>query len=365
MLNIQNIQAITLNEGASSAVLIDCNSKQILYQKNATKRLYPASTTKIMSLILMFEAIDQGHLKWNDVVSCTEEASSMGGSQIYLEPNEKMSIKDLFKSIAIASANDATYLMAQTIGGSHEHFVEMMNNKAKQLHLENTHFINATGLHDPGHYTCAKDLATMGSYLIQKGGKRLLSVTSLYDCYIRQNTRNKFWLVNTNKLLKQYSGVDGLKTGYTKEAGYCIVTTCKKNNMRLLGVLMNEPLPKQRNSDMCKMLNYGYSHYQRKQIYKKGTIIDQRPIRHHFYDKIDIILKDDVSYLKMKMDHQKVRYKKRYYDLSLPIKKNQVVGYLEIKKGHHVLATYPLYSKQTIKNQKYYQRVYEIYKGLI
>lgn len=363
--HVQKIEALSLIENASSAILIDCESQQVLYQKNETKKLYPASTTKIMTMILLFEAIDQHTLKWNDILTCSEYASSMGGSQVYLEPNETMSVKDLFKSIAIASANDACVVVGEAIGGSHEHFVEMMNKKAKELQLVNTHFVNATGLHDPGHYTCAKDLATMGAYLIKIGGKRLFDVTSLYDSYIREKTNKKFWLVNTNKLLKQYPGVDGLKTGYTKEAGYCIVTTCKKNNMRLLGVLMNEALPKQRNEDMCKMLNYGYSHYQRKQLIKKETVIDQKKIKHYMHGQIDVIVKDNISYLKMKSDHQKVTYQKKYYDLALPIRKGQVIGKLEIKKGSQVLADYPLYSKQTIIKQNYFQRVYEIYKRLI
>ncbi|RHM61722.1 D-alanyl-D-alanine carboxypeptidase family protein [Coprobacillus sp. AF33-1AC] len=363
--HVQKIEALSLIEDASSAILIDCESQQVLYQKNETKKLYPASTTKIMTMILLFEAIDQHTLKWNDVLTCSEYASSMGGSQVYLEPNETMSVKDLFKSIAIASANDACVVVGEAIGGSHEHFVEMMNKKAKELQLVNTHFVNATGLHDPSHYTCAKDLATMGAYLIKIGGKRLFAVTSLYDSYIREKTNKKFWLVNTNKLLKQYPGVDGLKTGYTKEAGYCIVTTCKKNNMRLLGVLMNEALPKQRNEDMCKMLNYGYSHYQRKQLIKKETVIDQKKINHYMHGQIDVIVKDNISYLKMKSDHQKVTCQKKYYDLTLPIRKGQVIGKLEIKKGSQVLADYPLYSKQTIIKQNYFQRVYEIYKRLI
>ena len=244
---INVVHATNLASGAESAILIDANSQQVLYHKNETKRLYPASTTKIMTMILLFEAIKEKRINWNDTLSCSAYAASMGGSQIYLEENEKMSVNELFKCVAIASANDASVLIGEGIAGSHQEFVKMMNEKAKQLKLVNTHFKNCTGLHDVEHYTCAKDLATMGAYLIKIGGKKLFSVTSLYDSYIREKNHQKFWLVNTNKLLKQYQGVDGLKTGYTKEAGYCIVTTCKKDNLRLIGVLMNEDKPHQEN----------------------------------------------------------------------------------------------------------------------
>ena len=165
--------------------------------------------------------------------------------------------------------NDACVVVAENIAGSHEEFVSMMNEKAKALKLKNTHFVNCTGLHDKNHYTCAKDLSTMAAYLLQIGGKKLLAVTSLYDSYVREKTKQKFWLVNTNKLLKQYPGVDGLKTGFTKEAGYCIVTTCKKKDLRLIGVVMNEDKPQTRNEDMKGLLNYGYSKYQQVKLYSK------------------------------------------------------------------------------------------------
>ena len=158
---INTVKGLTLAQNATSGILIDCDSGQILYSKDETKKLYPASTTKIMTMILMFEAIKDNRLQWDEVLSCSQYASSMGGSQVYLETNEKMTVFELFKCIAIASANDASTVMAEAIGGSHDHFVEMMNEKAKELKLINTHFVNCTGLHDSQHYTCATDLATM------------------------------------------------------------------------------------------------------------------------------------------------------------------------------------------------------------
>ena len=185
--------------------------------------------------------------------------------------------------------NDACVVVAENIAGSHEEFVSMMNEKAKALKLKNTHFVNCTGLHDKNHYTCAKDLSTMAAYLLQIGGKKLLAVTSLYDSYVREKTKQKFWLVNTNKLLKQYPGVDGLKTGFTKEAGYCIVTTCKKKDLRLIGVVMNEDKPQTRNEDMKGLLNFGFSKYQQVKLYNKGEIIDTVKVKDMVEQKINVV----------------------------------------------------------------------------
>lgn len=218
LLPISRVQALDndVTPNAKSAILIEANSRQILYDKNAEEKLYPASTTKIMTMILMFEALRNKKISFDDEITTSKYAASMGGSQVYLEVGESLSLKDMFKSIAIASANDASVAVAEHIAGSINKFVEMMNDKAKKLGLKNTHFKNATGLHDPDHYTCAHDLAIMAAYLIEIGGEDLFAVTSLYDSYIREDTKQSFWLVNTNKLLKLYNGVDGLKTGYIK-----------------------------------------------------------------------------------------------------------------------------------------------------
>ena len=172
----------------------------------------------------------------------------------------------------------------------------MMNDKAQQLNLKNTHFKNATGLHDNDHYTCAHDLALMALYLIEIGGDDLLSVTSLYDSYIRENTKQSFWLVNTNKLLKLYDGVDGLKTGYTKEAGYCLVTTSKRDNQRIIGVLMKESAPKTRNEEMCNLLDYGFNNFKQEIIFKKDNIIEKYVIDKMDNLTIDVKCKQDIAF---------------------------------------------------------------------
>lgn len=362
---IYSVEALTMAKNAQSAILIDSDSGQILYSKNETKKLYPASTTKIMTLILMFEAINEGNLKWDDILSCSEHAASMGGSQVYLEENEEMTVFELFKCIAIASANDATVVIAEAIGGSHDHFVEMMNEKAKELKLTNTHFVNCTGLHDSEHYTCALDLAMMGKYLIDIGGKKLFSVTSLYDSYIREDSDKKFWLVNTNKLLKQYDGVDGLKTGYTKEAGYCLVTTCQKENLRLIGVLMDESDPKTRNAEMVEMLNFGFSNYRKKTLFKKDDVIDSQVVKDMIDQEIRIVSKEDIHYLEYKGDQEKIETKISYHDLTLPIDENTAVGEFVILRNDVEIGRYALYSQNTIKKMSFIQKILRVYKDMV
>ena len=363
--SISPVYANELAQGAQSAILIDAHSQQVLYCKNETKRLYPASTTKIMTMILLFEAIKEKRIKWNDTLSCSAYAASMGGSQVYLEENETMSVDELFKCVAIASANDASVLIGEGIAGSHQEFVKMMNEKAQSLKLVNTHFENCTGLHDANHYTCSKDLATMGAYLIKIGGKKLFSVTSLYDSYIREKNQQKFWLVNTNKLLKQYQGVDGLKTGYTKEAGYCIVTTCKKNNLRLIGVLMNEDKPQTRNEDMKGLLNYGFSKYQQVKLYQKGEILDTLKMKDLIEQEVNVISLEDIYYLNDKANTSKVKAKINYHDIKLPISKNEEIGDLVLTKQGKRVASYPVYLEKNVEKMNFLNKLMRVYKSLI
>ena len=366
LLPITNLQAIEndITPNASGAILIDADSKQILYDKNADKKLFPASTTKIMTMIIMFEAINNNKISFDDQVTTSKYAASMGGSQVYLEEGESMSLEDMFKSIAIASANDACVAVSEYIAGSTNKFVEMMNQKAKELNLKNTHFENVTGLHDNNHYTCPYDLAMMASYLIKIGGDKLLSVTSLYDSYIREDTKQSFWLVNTNKLLKLYDGVDGLKTGYTKEAGYCLVTTAKRDGQRLVGVVMKESEPKTRNEEMCNLLDYGFNNYKREIIYKKDSVIEK-----HVVDKMDnltinVVCKEDIAYIKAKANDQKYTTKIVYKDNLLPVKKGDIVATLTVLCDGKEITSYNLYSDNDVEKATYFSKLIKTFKLL-
>lgn len=366
LLPITSVKAVDndVTPNARAAILIEANSKQVLYDKNSSEKLYPASTTKIMTMILMFEAIRDKKLSFEDEITTSKYAASMGGSQVYLEQGESMSLKDMFKSIAIASANDASVAVAEHIAGSIDKFVAMMNDKAKELNLKNTHFKNATGLHDDDHYTCAHDLALMAAYLIQIGGDDLLNVTSLYDSYIRENTKQSFWLVNTNKLLKLYDGVDGLKTGYTKEAGYCLVTTAKRNNQRIIGVLMKESAPKTRNEEMCSMLDYGFNNYKQEIIFKKDTVIEKHVINKMDNLTIDVKCKQDVAFTKAKNSNDKYTTEIIYKDNLLPVKKGDVVGTLIVTIGGKEAGSYEVYSDNDANKATYFSKLFKTFRSL-
>ncbi|HZG71963.1 MAG TPA: D-alanyl-D-alanine carboxypeptidase family protein, partial [Chondromyces sp.] len=250
-------QTQELAEEAKSAVLIERDTGAVLYDKNSHEPLPPASMTKIMTMVLILEAIDEGKLDWKEKIRTSEKAASMGGSQIFLEPGEEMTVEEMLRGIAIGSANDASVAMAERIAGSEEEFVNMMNTKVKELGLKNTTFKNATGLPAEGHVSSAYDMAMIGKELLKH--KEITRFTGMYESYLRENTEKKFWLVNTNRLVKFYPGVDGLKTGFTNEAKYCLTATAEKNDMRVIAVVFGASTPKTRNAQVTKMLDYAFN----------------------------------------------------------------------------------------------------------
>ena len=354
-----------LAPNSKSAILLDATTGTILYKKNENERLAPASMTKVMSMLLIMEAIDGGSLSLEDEVVISENAASMGGSQIYLEEGEKMSVADLFKAISIASANDACVMIGERIAGTNDNFVKMMNEKAKELKLVNTHFVNPTGLHDDNHYTCALDLGTMAAYLIEMGGERLLQTTSLYDSYIREDTAHKFWLVNTNKLLKSYQGADGLKTGYTKEAGYCIVSTAKRNGLRLIAIVLKESDPKVRNQEVSQLLDYGFSLYENITLFQKNDIIEKVNIDNARVSQVEIIAKVDIQYVQDKNDTTKVTYQMNYTNLVPPLKKGEVVGHLLLMRGDINIGSFDVTVKTDVEALSFVEKVVNQLKVLL
>lgn len=362
--SVINVHAEELNlaPNAASALLMEASTCQVLYSSKESERLYPASTTKIMTMILMFEAIQKGTLKWDDILTCSTYAASMGGSQIYLEEGEQMSVTDLFKAISIASANDACVMLGERIAGTNDAFVQMMNEKAKELNLVNTHFTNATGLHDDDHYTCALDLGLMAAYLIEIGGDTLFETTSLYDSYIREDSDQKFWLVNTNKLLKSYDGCDGLKTGYTKEAGYCIVSTAKRNGLRLIAVVMKESEPKVRNQEVSQLLDYGFSLYESVTLFKQGDVIETVPITDAKEDYVEIVCKEDVVYVKDKSEEDRVTYVMNYTDLVPPFYQDETIGYILLMRDDVNIASFEVASNKDIAALSLAEKVYRYFQ---
>lgn len=245
-----------LNLAAPSVILVESQTGQVLFEKNAHEKLPPASVTKIMTMLLTIEAVDSGQIKMEDMVTCTEEAASMGGSQVYLEEGEQMSVHDMLKAVAVASGNDAAVALACHLAGSHEGFVKKMNERAKELGMENTNFVNCNGLDDENHYTTAYDISVMSRELISH--PRIFEFTSIWMDSLRNGD---FGLVNTNKLIRFYEGANGLKTGSTSVAKYCLSASAKRNDMNLIAVIMAAPTSKERFADATKLLDYGFANY--------------------------------------------------------------------------------------------------------
>ena len=320
---------LNLAENAKSAILIEASTGEVLYSKNANERLAPASMTKIMSLILIMENIEKGNLKWNDIVVVSKNAASMGGSQIFLEQNEMMSVEDLVKGICVASGNDATVALAERIAGTEATFVKLMNDKAKELGLKNTHFVNSTGLDAEGHYSCAYDMAMMAKELVKH--QKILDFSSIYEDYLRKGTNNSFWLVNTNKLVKFYSYIDGLKTGYTGDAGYCLTATGKKKDMRLISVVMGEETTEKRSNDTLAMLDYGFNMYNLKKIVDDGDSLGLVKVYMGDPENVDIVAKKEITVLNNSQQKERnITYDVDVDKLTAPIKVGDKVGKITV-----------------------------------
>lgn len=340
---------------AKSAILIEQATGKVLYSKNSHEELPPASMTKIMTMLLIMEALDKGEIKMDEKVRTSEYAASMGGSQIFLEPGEEMTVKQMLKGIAIGSANDAAVAMAERIGGSEEAFVDKMNERAKALGLKNTHFENVTGLPVKGHYSSAYDMAVMAKQLLKHHG--ITNFTGKYEDYLREGSDKKFWLVNTNKLVRHYPGVDGLKTGFTNEAKFCLTATAKKNGMRVIAVVFGAPSTKVRNAQVSKMLDYAFSQYTSHPLYRKGAVLDQvkvskgsmRHVRAVTSEPVSVLTKKGVKLSNLKKN---VKLKK---NVQAPVQKGDEIGTLTVSQDGKVLAKTTLVADKTVKRAGWWQ----------
>jgi D-alanyl-D-alanine carboxypeptidase (penicillin-binding protein 5/6) len=319
----------SLNLESESAILIDYASGKVLYEKNADAKLPMASMTKIMSMLLIMENIDNGNLNYNDKVVISKNASGMGGSQVFLQEGEEYKLEDLLKCIAVSSANDAVVAMAEKISGSVEAFVELMNKKAKDLGLENTNFANPHGLDNENHYSTARDMAKMGQELLKY--QDILRFTSIYEDYLTKPDGSQVWLVNTNRLVRFYDGVDGLKTGYTTDAGYCLTATAKKNDLRLISVVMKASSGDSRSKDTATLLTYGFNSYKNVIIYSKDKELGEVQVVNGRVDKVKVYLKEDATQLLGVTEKPKdYSFNIKASKIKAPINKNTVVGTVEI-----------------------------------
>ncbi|MGN1311861.1 MAG: D-alanyl-D-alanine carboxypeptidase family protein [Bacilli bacterium] len=337
-----------LAPNATSAIMIEASTGEILFQKNKDEKLAPASMTKMMSMLIIMEEIENGNLKWDEMITTSERASSMGGSQIFLKAGEKMSVTDLLKAVAIASGNDAVVALAERISGSEESFVKRMNTRAKDLGLKNTNFVNSTGLTEDNHYSSAYDMSLIAKELVKH--EKILEFTSTYEDYLRKDTKSPFWLVNTNRLVRFKEGVDGLKTGFTKEAGYCLTATMKKDNMRLITVVMKEEDANKRSADTSKMLDYGFNVYMVQTILDEKTTIEKQKVELGKKLTTEIVPKESITILNKKNEEIKnITYKTNINRIIAPVKKGDKVGTIDIIEEGKVISTIDATVKENIE----------------
>ncbi|MBQ8534157.1 MAG: D-alanyl-D-alanine carboxypeptidase [Bacilli bacterium] len=337
-----------------SSILIEANTGKIIFEKEKDKRVSVASMTKMVAQIIILEEIENNKIKWDDVVTASRNASGMGGSQIYLEEGEKMTVRDLMKGISVASANDATVAMAEYISGTEEKFVKRMNEKVKELGLVNTHFMNCTGLDEDNHYSSAYDMVMIARDLVLNH-KEIFNFSSIYEDYLRENTKNKFWLVNTNKLINFYEGADGLKTGHTDDAGYCLATTAKRGDLRLIGVILGEENSKVRNNEMIDLLDYGFNNIKSEVLKKKDEAMTYKNISHGDKKVLNIGLKNDIIVYSDIEDENKYDFKYKYNDIYLPIKKGDLVGKVNVYYNDILINSTDLIALDNINKVSFYQ----------
>lgn len=322
-----------LNLNAESAILIDAVSGKILYEKNPDTKLPMASMTKIMSMLIIMENIHNGTLSYTDKVIISKNASSMGGSQVFLQEGEEYKVEDLLKCIAVSSANDAVVAMAEKVSGSVEAFVELMNQKAQELGLTNTRFSNPHGLDNENHYSTARDMSKLAQELLKY--EDILKFTSIYEDYLTKPDGSQIWLVNTNRLVRFYDGVDGLKTGYTTEAGYCLTATAKKNDFRIISVVMKASEADARSKDTATLLSYGFNSFKNNVVYPKEKELGEVTLENGKVQKVKVYLKNDVTeVLGVTEKPQDYSFNIKIDKIKAPVEANSVVGTAEVIDGN-------------------------------
>lgn len=341
---------------APCAILTEASTGRVIYEKNADESLHPASITKIMTLLIIFDAVDDGSISPEDTVTVSEHAASMGGSQVFLEPGETQTVETMIKCIAIASANDACVAMAEHISGSEDAFVQSMNERAEALGMNNTHFVNCCGLDADGHMTTARDVAIMSRELITAH-----PAIHDYSCiwmdtitHVTRRGESEFVLNNTNKLLKQYEWATGLKTGSTSLAKFCLSATARRNDIELISVIMASPSGKTRVSDSIALLNYGYGICS---LYHDNNMpsIDVIPIKGGIRSDISVEYSSQMNYLFTdKYDASLIESHAEYLEnLEAPVQKGDVIGQLTYTYDGKFMDSIDIIASESIKKAGY------------
>lgn len=352
-LSFANEDNAPLSVSSKSAILMDVGSGQILYEKNAHDKLPPASVTKVMTMLLICEALDSGKITLDDSVQISENAASMGGSQIFLEAGEVQKVDTLLKGIAVASANDGCVAMAEYIGGSVESFVDMMNAKAKELNMKDTNFVNTNGLPVDNHYTSAHDIAIMSRELLKHD---VISkyLTTWMDQVVVGKKQITVGLANTNKLIKHYQGATGVKTGFTQQAKYCLSASAKRGDTHLVAVTLGAETSPERFKDATSLLNFGFANYESVKLCSKNDNIATLTLDKADEKKINLVAKEDLSVLIKKGGNKDFTRKiKVNENPTIPIKKGTNLGYVEIYQGKTLVGKVDLVNTKDIQKASY------------
>ena len=349
-----------LSVSSKSAILMDVGSGQVLYEKNAHDKLPPASVTKVMTMLLVCEALDSGKITLNDNVQISEKAASMGGSQIFLEPGEVQKVDTLLKGIAVASANDGCVAMAEYVAGSVESFVDMMNAKAKELNMKDTNFVNTNGLPVDNHYTSAHDIAIMSRELL-KHDVITKYLTTWMDQIVVGKKQVSVGLANTNKLIKHNQGATGVKTGFTQQAKYCLSASAKRGDTHLVAVTLGAETSPERFKDATSLLNFGFANYESVKLCSENDNMTTITIDKADEQKVNLVAKDDLSIL-IKKDGNKdfTRKIKLNENPTVPIKKGTALGYVEVYQGKTLVGKVDLVNTKDIQKASYLQMLQRV-----
>ena len=354
-------QAVELDVGGKSALLMDVETGTVLYEKNAHEKLSPASVTKVMTMLLVMEAIDSGKIGWNDMVTASESAAAKGGSQIYLKVGEQMTVTDMLKSIAVSSANDCACAMAEHIAGSEAAFVDMMNRRAKELGMNDTNFVNCTGLDDgeaaANHKTSAYDIALMSRELL-KNHPDIKKFTTIWMDTVRNGA---FGLSNTNKLVRFYNGCTGLKTGFTSGAGYCLSSSAQREGMELIAVVMGCETSNIRTAACKGMLDYGFANFAL--VTPMLEDAPQVPVTLGTSDAVNLVPEEAAGLLIDKAMKNSITTEiSTEESVSAPVAKGQKLGTMIVKSGETVLAQIPLVASEDVPRLTWWDLFLQVLK---
>lgn len=366
VLESENEQAVTVDASvpvdamlmtyAKAVVLMEKSTGKVLYSENENEKLYPASVTKIMTILLVCEAIDSGKISLSDTVSCSENAASKGGSQIWLEPGESMTVQELLKATCVYSANDACTLLGEYVAGSEDAFNSLMNQRASELGMKNTHFDNCTGLDDTTetHLTAAYDVALMSRELLKHS--YIKEYTTIWMDSLRGGETQ---LVNTNKLVRFYDGITGLKTGTTEKAGCCVAATAERNGMELIAVVMGSENSNDRFNSAENLLDWGFANYE---IYTPTAEYEESiPVLFGEKDCVNVVIPDMSSVLINKGASKNITVDvSTDENVTAPVEKNQTVGKVQVKNGEAVVAEYDIVTAEQIEKLSFFGAVYKL-----